>query len=161
MDKIIVGKIINTHGIRGELKVQKTNEEPFNRDNAFYIDDFDEPFYIDYSRNQPGISFIKLKGFDNINDVLKFKNKYIRILEDDLYDLDSDEYFIKDLIDLQVYDMDDNLVGKIVDVETYAANDIYIISTKDGIKSVPAVKEFIKEINLNEKKIVINFIEGM
>lgn len=161
MNKVIVGKIINTHGIKGELKVQKSNEESFNRENPFYIDDFDKSFYVEYSRNNPGISYIKLKGYDNINDVLKFKNKFIRIDEDDLYELDNDEYFIKDLLNLNVFDINGNLVGEILDVDTYAANDVYIISTKEGVKSVPAVKEFIKEINLKEKKVVINFIEGM
>lgn len=161
MEKIIVGKIVNTHGIRGELKVQKTNDESFDRRNPFFIDGFDEPIYIESSRNNPGFSFIKIKGIDNINDVLKYKNKFIRVLDSDLYKLDKDEFFIKDLIDLDVYDIDDNFVGKISDVETYAANDIYIVSTDKGLKSVPAVKEFIKEIDLKNKRIVINFIEGM
>lgn len=161
MNKIIVGKIVNTHGIKGELKVQKTNDEAFNRGNAFYIDGFECPVYIDYARNKPNLSYIKIKGLDNINDVLKYKNKYIRVLEKDLYTLNEGEYFIKDLIDLDVYDTDDNLIGKIVDVENYEVNDLYIISTEDGQKTVPAVKEFIKKIDLKNKKVIINFIEGM
>ncbi|MDO5026298.1 MAG: ribosome maturation factor RimM [Tissierellia bacterium] len=161
MEKIIVGKIVNTHGIKGELKVQRFNYESFDRGNAFYIDGYDSPVYVVSSRQKDDLSFIKLDGFNNINEVLQYKNKYIRVLEEDLYDLDQDEFFIKDLINLDVYDQDQKLVGKLYDVETYAANDVYIISTNQGKKSIPAVKEFIKEIDLDNKKIIVKLIEGM
>lgn len=161
MEKIIVGKIINTHGIAGELKVQRTNKESFDRDISYFIDGFSQEFKVEKARVNGDIVFVKLEGYDNINDVLIFKHKYIRVDEEELYSLSEDEFFIKDLIGLEVYNEEGILVGNLTGVDTYAANDIYLISTDEGQKSVPAVKEFIKEIDLDNRKIVINFIEGM
>ncbi len=161
MKKIIVGKIINTHGIRGELKVQRTNNEPFDRQIDYYIGDLDNPFEITKARIDGQIAYIKLKDYDNINDVLVFKNKLIYVSEADLYDLDQDEFYIKDLIGLEVIGIQGEKIGYIKDVLTYAANDIYLLECQDGEKLVPAVKEFIKKVDLESGQVIIDLIEGM
>lgn len=161
MEKTIVGKIANTHGVRGELKIQRTNNETFDRDVNYYIgQDFDQ-VEIEKSRHSGELSFIKLKSFDNINDVLKYKNQFIYVDSNDLYELESDEYYVKDLVGLKVHDENNDLIGDIKDVLTYAANDIYVVSSEEGDIMIPAVKEFIKEINLEKGTIVIKVIEGM
>lgn len=161
MKKIIVGKIINTRGIRGELKVQRTNNEPFDRQIYYYIGDLDTPFEIIKARTDGQIAYIKLKDYDNINDVLVFKNKFIYVSEADLYDLDQDEFYIKDLIGLEVVNSQGEKIGHIKDVLTHAANDIYLLECQDGEKLVPAVKEFIKKVDLESGQVVIDLIEGM
>lgn len=161
MKKIIVGKIINTQGIRGELKVQRTNNEPFDRQIYYYIGDLDTPFEIIKARTDGQIAYIKLKDYDNINDVLVFKNKFIYVSETDLYDLDQDEFYIKDLIGLEVVNSQGEKIGHIKDILTYAANDIYLLECQDGEKLVPAVKEFIKKVDLESGQVVIDLIEGM
>lgn len=161
MEKTIVGKIANTHGVRGELKIQRTNNETFDRDVNYYIgQDFDQ-VEIEKSRHSGELSFIKLKSFDNINDVLKYKNQFIYVDSNDLYELESDEYYVKDLVGLKVHDENNDLIGDVKDVLTYAANDIYVVSSEEGDIMIPAVKEFIKEINLEKGTIVVKVIEGM
>lgn len=161
MEKTIVGKIANTHGVRGELKIQRTNNETFDRDVNYYIgQDFDQ-VEIENSRHSGELSFIKLKSFDNINDVLKYKNQFIYVDSNDLYELESDEYYVKDLVGLKVHDENNDLIGDVKDVLTYAANDIYVVSSEEGDIMIPAVKEFIKEINLEKGTIVVKVIEGM
>lgn len=161
MKKIIAGKIINTHGIRGELKVQRTNNEPFDRQIDYYIGDLDKPFEITKARNDGQFTYIKLKDYDNINDVLVFKNKFIYVSEADLCDLDKDEFYIKDLIGLEAIGIQGEKIGHIRDVLTYAANDIYVLECQDGEKLVPAVKEFIKKVDLESGQVIIDLIEGM
>lgn len=161
MNKTIVGKVANTHGVRGELKIQRTNNETFDRDVNYYIGNNFDKVEIERSRHSGELSYIKLKSFDNINDVIKYKDQFIYVDSNDLYELEKDEYYVKDLVGLEVYDEQDQLLGNVKDVLTYAANDIYVISTENEDMMVPAVKEFIKEINLEKGTIVIKVIEGM
>ena len=105
--------------------------------------------------------YIKFNEFDNINDVLLYKGQYIYIDEEDLEELKDDEFYIKDLIGLKVMDADKKELGMIKDVLSYAANDVYLVKGPQGELMVPAVKEFIKTINLDEGFIEVNLIEGM
>lgn len=161
MNKIKVGKIINTRGIKGELKVERTNNETFDRDVEYFIEGYETAIDIEKASESGNFSYIKLAGYDNINDVLKFKNKYILIESEDLDELEEDEYYIKDLVGLTAFDEDGNEIGSLKEVMAYDVNDIYVIATEDGNKLVPAVKEFIKKIDLENRTIVVKLIEGM
>lgn len=161
MKKIIVGKIINTRGIKGELKVDATNNESFDRDVVYYIEGYEEDFFIEKASKSGKFSYIKLKNYDNINDVLKFKTRLIYINEDDLEKLEENEYYVKDLLGINVFDESGNEVGVIADVITNSANDVYVIKTESQEVLVPAVKEFIKKIDLENNTMVVKFIEGM
>ena len=161
MEKIKVGKIINTHGIKGEIKVQASGNETFDRDISYYIgNDFFEVRTTN-SKFRNGIYIVKLKDFNNINDVLIFKSKDIFIDLDNLSDLEENEYYIKDLIGLDVIDEFNNNVGKLVDVLEYEANDVYEVETQNGLISIPSVSEFIIEINIEKKYLKAKIIEGM
>lgn len=161
MEIIKVGKIINTHGIKGELKIQATGVESFDRDISYFIGNDLEKVYVNSSSFHKGFYIVKLKDFDNINDVLKFKAKDIFIDIKDLKELNNDEFYIKDLIGLDVKDQNANYIGKLSDVLEYDVNDVYIVETSDGEISIPAVDEFIIEINIKEKYIIAKIIEGM
>lgn len=162
MDKIIVGKIINTHGVRGELKVDRTNNETFDRPINYFVGDDFEQINISNSRLSGKLAYIKIEGLDNINLVLKYKTKFIYINKEDLYALDEDEYYIKDLIGLEVKSSTGEEIGVIKDVLSYAANDVYIFeANNDEQIMIPAVKEFVKEIDLKSKVIIVDLIEGM
>lgn len=161
MEKIKVGTIINTHGIKGELKIERTGIEEFDRDINYYIEDFKEEFQIKNSRVHKGNYIITLDGYNNINDVLKFKGKSIYISSDDLIDLDNDEFYIKDLIGIEVIDSNNNKIGKVVDVLEYDVNDVYVIKNDDTEILIPAVSEFIIDIDLEKNKMKVKLIEGM
>ena len=161
MNKIIVGRILNTHGIKGVLKIEKTNDESFTRDIDYYLGDNLKKVSIDSVREDYPLVYIKFNEFDNINDVLLYKGQYIYIDEEDLEELKDDEFYIKDLIGLKVMDADKKELGMIKAVLSYAANDVYLVKGPQGELMVPAVKEFIKTINLDEGFIEVNLIEGM
>ncbi|TFF64875.1 16S rRNA processing protein RimM [Helcococcus ovis] len=161
MNKIKVGKIINTHGIKGELKISKTGVESFDRDIPYYIGNDNIEYSIEKVRKHKDNVMITLKGFNNINKVLKFKDKDIFINEGDMIGLDDDEYYINELIDMEVYNQDNHKIGVIKDVLKYDVNDIYIVKSKDHEIMIPAVKEFILSVDLDNRKIVVKLIEGM
>lgn len=162
MEKIKVGDIINTHGIKGELKVSRTGIEEFNREIFYYIGESSEKFKITNSRFHKNNYIIKIEGYDNINDVLKFKNKSIYIDEADTMELKEDIFYIKDLIDVRVIDSNNKNIGYIDDVLEYDVNDVYVIKTDDNKEIlVPAVKEFIVDIDLDRRIMKVNLLEGM
>jgi len=162
MEKIKVGTIINTHGIKGELKVARTGIEEFNRDIKFYIEDFNEEFKIVNSKIHKGNYIISLDGFNNINDVLKFKGKSIYISSEDLMELDTDdEFYVMDLIGIEVIDTDNNKIGKVTDVLEYDVNDVYVVKNEDCETLIPAVAEFIIDIDIENNIMKVKLIEGM
>lgn len=161
MNKIKVGKIINTHAIKGELKIDTFAKETFDRGISYYIGNSDEKFEVENVKTHKGFYIVKFKNYDSINDVLKFKDMDIYIDEDDLSDLGANEYYIKDLIGLDIYSLDEK-IGVLEDIYEYLANDIYVVRLNDGKEIlIPAVDEFILEVNLDKKFIKVKLIEGM
>ncbi len=163
MERILVGKIVNTHGIKGDLKVYPytDNIKRFSKLKRIYIGEEELAVQIESVKYHKEMALIKLKEFNNINDVLFLKNKLVYIDGVDKVKLLKDNYFIDDLIGCEVFDLEGNSIGHIKDVLQSSSNDIYIIEDKNKEYLIPAVKEFIKDININKKKIVIDPIEGM
>lgn len=164
MEYLIIGKIVNTHGVRGELRVQPLtdNIDRFGDLNTVYLGSSKEAKTLKSYRLHKSFVLIKFKEHEDINEVLKYKNQYIYINIEDRVSLPEDSYFIYELLDMKVYDMDDNYLGEISDVLQGLSNDVYIIKKTDGGEAmIPAVKEFIKNIDLENKKMSISPIEGM
>lgn len=161
INKIKVGKIINTHGIKGELKILPLTDDSkrFDNLNKIYINDKEYMIKkVWYKKNFPIIS---IKNFDNINDVLNFKNQYIYITMEDTIELEKDTYFIFQIKGLNVFTIDGLEVGVVKDVLTPGANDVYVVKGKEKEYLIPAIKDCIKEINLEEKKIIIKPMKGL
>lgn len=160
-ERIQVGKIINTHGIKGELKVLPLtdNEERFNNLEEIYIENKTYKIIkVWYKKKQP---IIKLEGYDNINDVMKFKNKLILIDYEDAVKLPEDTYFIFQIKGLDVYKINGEKIGYVKDVLINSGNHIYVIKNSDKEYLIPAVKEFIKDVDIDNNKIIIDPIEGL
>lgn len=161
--KVLIGKIINTHGIKGELKIF-----PFSNDvnkflnyGYFYIDGEDKKFEIENSRVHKNQVLVKLKEFDNINQVERYKNKDIYVYTEDLNELEDSEYLIMDLIGISVI-YNDVEIGKVKDIIQNSANDVIVVDGKDNKEiMIPNVDEFVKEIDLKNKRIIVELIKGM
>lgn len=162
MEFIKVGYITNTHGIKGDIKVYLLTDFPerFKENIDFYIDEKIK-VNINKVRYYRGLVYISLKGYDNINQVLRFKDKYIYVKKDDLIELPKDTYFIHDLEGMDVIDKG-KTVGKVKEVLFNSTNDIYRCVSKDGKEfMIPAVKAFVKEVDVENKKLYVELIEGM
>lgn len=165
MEYIKVGRIINTHGIRGELKVfpLTDNLDRFDDLKIVYIGNNKEKVEIEQVKYHKGLAIIKLKEFHNINQVLKFKDDFLYIDVEDKVELPEDHYFIFDIVDCNVYDTEGRKIGVVTDVLQYTSNDVYVVKDKEKNKEylIPAVKEFVVDIDVENKKIIIDPIEGM
>ncbi len=165
MDYTVVGNIINSHGIKGEVKVYPlTNDiDRFSYLKSAYIGEEKFKVHIHGVKYHKGIVILKFKEFDDINHILKFKGMSIFVDEENRVVLAKDNYFIYELIDCQVFNVSGDELGYISNVIQAASNDVYVIKDIPNNKEymIPAVKQFIKEVDIEKKKIIIDPIEGM
>ena len=154
---IFVGKLINTHGIKGEVKIKSDIDHKniiFKKNNNLYIDN--KPFKIVNYRIHKGLDMITFDGIDNINDVLEYKGKNVYIKKEEL---EEDIIFNEELIGYEVYT--DKYVGKVINLMKNKIYDILIIKNNDIENLVPNIDEFVIKIDSKENKIYIKDIEGL
>ncbi|WP_138159105.1 ribosome maturation factor RimM [Peptoniphilus catoniae] len=160
----IIGKIINTRGIKGEVKVlpmTRDIERFYNLDRVFLGEDLKEFEILKVLDNNKFV-FITFKGYENINDVLGFKESYIYVPDSERIKLNAGEYFVSDIIGSEAVDLKGKHLGKIIDVIDNPANDVYVLESEAKEKSyIPAVSVFIKNVDVENKLITIDPIEGM
>ena len=157
-----IGKIVNTHGIKGELRVLSNSDfidVRFKPNAKIYIDN--NEYIIEDGYLHKNFVIIKLLGFDNINDVVKFKNKdiYGDILDQDV--LEEDEYFNQDLEGCGVYNQDNQLRGEVIEVMIGGIYNMLRIKGDNTKGIVHFNNQFIKNVDIDNKKIVINEIKGL
>ena len=148
-----VGVISSTHGIRGEVKVFPTTDDVkrFKKLKKVILDTGREhlPLEVESVKFFKQFAIVKFKGIDNINDIEKYKGKSLLVDRENAVKLRKDEYFIADMIGLQVYTEDGEAFGVLKDVLETGANDVYIIdSPKHGEALVPAIKQCILNVDI-------------
>ena len=167
MEKLLqVGVITSTHGIRGEVKVFPTTDDPkrFKKLKQVILDTGKEKRDLEVESVKFFKQFVilKFKGIDNINEVERYKRCPLLVTRDHAVPLQEDEYFIADMIGMQVVTEDGALFGTLKDVIETGANDVYIIeSSEHGDVLVPSIKECILDINIEEQKMQIHLMDGL
>ena len=161
-----VGAIVRPHGVRGEVKVFPMTDDigRFKGMKGLILDTGEEHISLEVTsaRAQKNLVILKFKGYDNINDIEKYRGMGLYVKKKDRVPLGKDEYFIADLIGCDVISDEKEELGKIGDVIKTGANDVYIIQ-KEGQKDilVPAIKECILDIDIEEKRIHVHLLEGL
>ncbi|MHA6251318.1 ribosome maturation factor RimM [Oceanobacillus sp. CAU 1775] len=161
-----IGKIVNTHGIRGEVKVKRITdfEERFNVGETVYIESDGKhlPLVISAHRVHKGFDLLYFEGYNNINDVEKYKGSYLKIREDQLTDLDENEFYYYEIIGCEVFTSSGEKLGKVKEILAPGANDVWVVERK-GMKDalIPYIDQVVKDININDKRIVIEPMEGL
>lgn len=163
MEFIEVAKIINVHGIKGTVKIYSltSNIDRFKDDCKFYIDKKIPVTVKSVRELSSELALLTFNEYDNINQVLEFKNKGLFVEESNLLELPEDEYYIYKLIGMDVYDQNNKFIGKLKNVLTTLANDVYEIDYNGKGVYIPAVKEFIKDVNIEKSIMKVNIIDGM
>ena len=161
-----VGVISSTHGIRGEVKVFPTTDDVkrFKKLKTVILDTGREHLNLEVE----GVKFFKqfvihkFKGIDNINDIEKYKGKDLLVDRANAVKLRKDEYFVVDLIGLEVFTEDGEKFGTMKDVLETGANDVYIIdSLNHGEVLIPAIKQCVLDIDIEANKMVIHLMKGL
>ncbi len=155
------GKIVNVHGIKGEVKIMPYTDVPellceFDR---LFLDR--KEIFIERSRVAKNMIIAKLDGIDTPEQAEKLRNKILYMHRDDL-ELDDDTYFIQDLIGIEVKDADTDVVyGKITDVMQTGANDVYVIRGNGREYLVPAIADVVVSTDIDANLMTIRPLEGL
>ncbi|ARV44240.1 ribosome maturation factor RimM [Bacillus inaquosorum] len=164
-----VGKIVNTHGIKGEVRViSKTDfaEERYKPGNTLYLfmDGRNEPVEVTVNTHRLHKQFhlLQFKERQNLNEVEELKNAIIKVPEEDLGELNEGEFYFHEIIGCEVFTEDGELIGKIKEILTPGANDVWVVARK-GKKDalIPYIESVVKHIDVSEKKIEIELMEGL
>ena len=157
------GKIVNTHGIRGEVKIMPYTDSPellaeFDR---LFLGKAHTEVVIERSRVFKNTVIAKIEGVDTPEEAEKLRNKLLYMHRDDL-ELDEDTYFIQDLIGMEVRDADSGQVyGKIADVMQTGANDVYVVKGDDREYLVPAIGDVVVSTDIDADIMTIRPLEGL
>ena len=165
-DLLQIGVLTTTHGIRGEVKVYPTTDDVhrFEELNSLLLDTGREyrELEIQNVKYFKQYAILKFRGIDNINDIEKYKGKSLYVTRENAQHLDEDEYYIADLIGMELYLEDGSRFGTLKDVMETGANDVYIVKkeqTPDLL--IPAIKDCIKNVNIEEGTTIVHLLPGL
>ncbi|MCL2592805.1 MAG: ribosome maturation factor RimM [Defluviitaleaceae bacterium] len=166
MDFFDIGTIINTHGIKGEVRVYPLTDEPerfkklkqariFLRGQEFFYD-------IESAKLHKQFVILKLKGIESIEDANKLRDGVIKIERKDAIELEEDEYFAKDLYNMLVVLENGEELGILTDIIITGANDVYVVRS-EGKKDIliPAIKQCILNVDVKNKKMTVHLLKGL
>ncbi|MDD2492503.1 MAG: ribosome maturation factor RimM [Bacilli bacterium] len=167
MEYYLVGTIVTTHGIKGEVKVKLETsfpEERFKKGSKLFLKENDlyREITINSYRMHKQMALITFNNLQNINDVLGYIGKELYVDETAQINLSEDDFYYHDLIGLDAFDEKHNLLGVVSDIMEVPQGEILVITKQNGKEAlIPFVDEYIKKVNLEEKCIVIRIIEGL
>ena len=165
-DMLRVGVISSTHGVRGEVKVFPTTDDParFEDLETVFLDTGKEMLELEIA----GVKFfknmviLKFKGYDNINDIEKYRGKDLWITREQAVPLGEDENFVADLIGLSVITDQGETLGTMKDVMFTGANDVYVVERENGKELLfPAIKDCILDVDLEEGVMTVHVLDGL
>lgn len=165
VEYLTVGKITNTHGVRGELKVTPTTSDISRFDYLKIVwvekDGKLTEFFVDSVRYHKNFVLIKLHGIDTMDRAEEFKNCCLKVDRKNARPLGENEFFIVDLLDCEVYEGDE-LLGKITDILQTGSNDVYVVNgDKYGEILIPALEHVVLNVDIEKKKIQVDLPEGL
>lgn len=157
-----LGKVVNTHGIRGEIKVQPWCDDPEIFDELEYIYIGDKRYDILKSRLHKNCEIIALDGVNNINEAELLRNKVVTIEREILGELPEGTYYIADLEGLEVKTVDGQVLGTIDEVIKTGSNDVYVLNNP-GKKPIliPVIEPVVKEVNIDDGFVLVELMEGL
>jgi 16S rRNA processing protein RimM len=166
-----VGKIVNTHGIRGELKILPQTDFPETRFKKGSVLTLFQPetnavmeAKVQSAREHKNMYFVKFEQWDNINDVEKYKGWLLKVTEDQLVDLDEDEYYYYEIVGCKVVTDECEELGVITEILTPGANHVWVVERPKGKGKpilLPVIDDVILRVDVAEKIVTIQLMEGL
>lgn len=165
-DLLQIGVITTTHGVRGEVKVFPTTDDPmrFKKLKQVILDTGKEQIELEVAgaRFFKNLVILKFKGIDNINDVEQYRQKSLYVTRENAVSLGENEYFIADLIGLKVVSDEGEELGTLSDVLQTGANDVYVVSkenTPDLL--IPAIRDCIRQVDIESGTMQVHLLAGL
>jgi 16S rRNA processing protein RimM len=164
-----VGKIVNTQGIKGEVRVISTTdfpEERYKKGNILYLflpkSGTPLQLTIKNHRKHKNFDLLLFEGYENINEVEKFRDGILKVPESQLSELDEGEFYFHEIIGCLVFTKHGEEVGKITEILTPGANDVWVVKGNNGKELlIPYIDDVVKKVDIKEKIILIDPLEGL
>jgi 16S rRNA processing protein RimM len=164
-----VGKIVNTHGIRGEVRVISTTDFPEDRyapGNTLHLFPKGKtepiPLTVKTHRKHKQFDLLAFEGHENVNDVEQWKNGILKVSEEQLAELPEGEYYFHQIIGCKVFTVDGEEVGVVKEILTPGANDVWVVQTEDGKDVlIPYIEDVVVDVSVDKKEVVIDPLEGL
>ena len=165
-ERLEVGQIVNTFGIKGFVKIYPYVDDISRFDNLKKVHikskKDEKELQIEEVKYQKNMVLVKFKGIERIEDAEKLKSYYVEIDRADAIPLEEGQYFIADLLGLDVYLDTGEKLGILEDIYNTGSSDIYVVKNELGKQFLlPYIDDVIKQINLDEGKIIVHIIEGL
>ena len=167
MDFYNVGKIVNTHGIRGDVRVMPNTDfvaERFAKGQDLYLQQAGEPLKltVESARQHKGFILVKFVGYDNINDVQAFRDHELMVSGKDQQPLEDGQYYYHQIIGLSVKTVDGEELGTIKEILSPGANDVWVVQ-RDGKKDLllPVIDDVVKDVDLDAGEVTVELMEGL
>lgn len=163
-----VGKIVNTHGIRGEVRVISVTDFPEERyrigEQLTLFKEGKAPLTLTIAshRRHKNFDLLTFEGYPNINDVEPFRDGLLKVSKDELVDLGENEFYHHDIIGLTVKEGDGTVIGKIKEILSPGANDVWVVQRpgkKDAL--LPYIESVVKKVSLSEGTVTVEIPEGL
>ena len=166
--RLKVGKIVNTHSLKGEVKVISSTdfeEERFKKGSELLItrgNQLIREVVVQSYRNHKNFLLVKFEGIDSAEEAEKLKNLQIKIDSDEVGELEENEFYFHQIIGCEVFDENDKNLGEIIDILTPGANDVWVIKGENGKEIlIPYIEDVVKKIDITSKKVNIEVMEGL
>lgn len=161
-----IGQIVNTFGIKGMVKVKPFTDDirRFDRLEKVYIEKqkVKEKYEIEEVKYHKEMVLIKFKGIDNPEQANLLRNCYLLVNREDEEPLEEGRHYIVDMIGLEVYTEEGDLLGNLEDIYNTGSNDIYVVRDELGKQILlPAIKEVIKSVDIDDRKLIVHLLPGL
>lgn len=164
---LTIGKIINTHGINGELKVIEQTDFPerFTKGNIIYFINANNetiPIEIEDYRRMNKYGLLKIKGFNHIKDAETLKGLELKIKKSEAGKLNKGEYYYFEIIGCEVYTTNSELIGVIDSIMSPGANDVWVVKNRENKEFlIPFIPSVVKHVDISNKRVEIEVMEGL
>ncbi|MDB6213484.1 MAG: ribosome maturation factor RimM [Gemella haemolysans] len=166
--RLKVGKIVNTHSLKGEVKVISSTdfeEQRFEKGTELLItrgNQVVKEVTVESYRTHKNNLLVKFVGIDSIEEAEKLKNLQIKIDSDNIGELEENEFYFHEIIGCEVFDENGKSLGEISEILTPGANDVWVIKSQNGKEIlIPYIEDVVKKIDVENKKIDIEVMEGL
>ncbi|WP_078391523.1 ribosome maturation factor RimM [Shouchella patagoniensis] len=164
-----VGRLVNTHGVRGEVRILSNTdfaEERYETGSELKIakspDEPGQRVVVRSHRSHKNFDLLTFEGYNNINEVEEFKGSYLYVSEAKLAELEENEFYYHEIMGCTVKDEEGTVLGKIKDIIETGANDVWVVERK-GQKDLllPYIESVVKKVDIDEKLITVQLLEGL
>ena len=166
--RLKVGKIVNTHSLKGEVKVISSTdfeEERFKKGSKLLItrgNQVVKEVVVESYRTHKNNLLVKFEGIDSIEEAEKFKNLQLKVDSENLSELEENEFYFHEIIGCEVFDENNISLGEIIEILTPGANDVWVIKNKNGKEIlIPYIEDVVKNVDIPNKIINIEVMEGL